>query len=486
MPEESLVFQADRLKCFAASAPGEVVGSVGSRAWVRSQDALLCCNFRVALQQGEILASRGAAGTSSIPLDFDGDAWLPGKRVAEEPFVKGKRQAQLPKPHRKVPIFRHDFEPGFVESFTSKCREILCSGRPLSENYYVRQFEESFAQLSHVPFALATTSGTQALAIALRALDVAGKAVVIPSNTFFATQVAALNAGANLEWVDIEKEYMQVCPRSLEAVLHRHQHGRVGAVILVHIAGIISPNFAQIRRLCQTYGAPLVEDAAHAHLAYGSEHAGAIGEVAAFSFFPTKVMTAGEAGMITTSNEALFKKMQSIKEFGKDIEGPRSRLVQVLANATNGRISEFTGLLGLLECGRVKERIQRRNALLERFVQKLKKTHYRVITQPEGQSSAYKCVVVLEGHLRQRREELRTYALERGVTFTAEVYFRPVHRMPAHAEDGLPVHLPVTDEMCENHVCPPLYPELTFDDVDYTCSVMNDFAELPEAKRQKM
>eukprot|EP00913_Durusdinium_trenchii_P013093 g12291.t2 len=220
-------------------------------AWVRSQDALLCCNFRVALQQGEILASRGAAGTSSIPLDFDGDAWLPGKR---------KRQAQLPKPHRKVPIFRHDFEPGFVESFTSKCREILCSGRPLSENYYVRQFEESFAQLSHVPFALATTSGTQALAIALRALDVAGKAVVIPSNTFFATQVAALNAGANLEWVDIEKEYMQVCPRSLEAVLHRHQHGRVGAVILVHIAGIISPNFAQIRRLCQTYGAPLVEE----------------------------------------------------------------------------------------------------------------------------------------------------------------------------------------------------------------------------------
>eukprot|EP00913_Durusdinium_trenchii_P021693 g20383.t1 len=100
--------------------------------------------------------------------------------------------------------------------------------------------------------------------------------------------------------------------------------------------------------------------------------------------------------------------------------------------------------------------------------------------------SAYKCVVVLEGHLRQRREELRTYALERGVTFTAEVYFRPVHRMPAHAEDGLPVHLPVTDEMCENHVCPPLYPELTFDDVDYTCSVMNDFAELPEAKRQKI
>eukprot|EP00913_Durusdinium_trenchii_P021694 g20384.t1 len=88
--------------------------------------------------------------------------------------------------------------------------------------------------------------------------------------------------------------------------------------------------------------------------------------------------------MITTSNEALFKKMQSIKEFGKE-QLLISRLVQVLANATNGRISEFTGLLGLLECGRVKERIQRRNALLERFVQKLKKTHYRVITQPEGE-----------------------------------------------------------------------------------------------------
>ncbi|CAE7535596.1 rfbE [Symbiodinium pilosum] len=372
-------------------------------------------------------------------------------------------------------MFQLNFEPDFVDAFTAGARDILCSGRPLSENQFTRTFERAFAKLVHAPFALATTSGTMALDIAMRGIGVAGKVVIIPSNTFFATQVAASNAGAILEWVDIEPEYMQVCPLSLEAVFKKHAPGSVAAVVLVHIAGIISPHFQKIRQLCQENGAALIEDAAHAHTAAfsDSEQAGTIGDVAAFSFFPTKVMTAGEAGIVTTQCEDLFKKMQSIKEFGKDVDGPKSRLVQVRRDGTNGRISEFTGLLGFLECGRVASRVARRNELLKRFAEKLDCRCYKVIMQPRGLSAAYKCVVILLGPVRGCREELRNFAQERGVSFTGEVYFRPVHRMPAHKETAAAsLELPVTDDLCANHVCPPLYPELTHEDVDYICDIM--------------
>merc|ERR1711904_714839 len=109
---------------------------------------------------------------------------------------------------------------------------------------------------------------------------------------------------------------MQICPKSLEATLAQHPSGAVAAVVLVHIAGILTPHFSRIREICKTRGVAMVEDAAHAHLAHANgEHAGTIGDVAAFSFFAAKVMTAGEAGIITTKDAALHEKMRSIKEF---------------------------------------------------------------------------------------------------------------------------------------------------------------------------
>ncbi|CAE6910296.1 btrR [Symbiodinium sp. KB8] len=336
-PVDKFLTARERLQRFASALPGEVLCVDGNCAWVRGADAEIQCQLSEPLRKGEVLRSIGDRGARGIPVDFSGELWLPslptitdGVSVSSTPPERhaegGVERRSTP---RNVPMFRLDFESDFVDAFAAGARDILCSGRPLSENVFTRKFEAAFSKLVHAPFALATTSGTVALDIAMRAVGVAGKVAVIPSNTFFATQVAASNAGAVLEWVEIEPEYMQVCPRSLEAVFRRHAPGSIAAVVLVHIAGIISPHFRRIRELCAANGAALVEDAAHAHTAVSdTEHAGTIGDVAAFSFFPTKVMTAGEAGMVTTKNEALFKRMQSIKEFGKDIEGPKSRLVQ--------------------------------------------------------------------------------------------------------------------------------------------------------------
>eukprot|EP00404_Azadinium_spinosum_P042235 CAMPEP_0180829622 /NCGR_PEP_ID=MMETSP1038_2-20121128/75360_1 /TAXON_ID=632150 /ORGANISM="Azadinium spinosum, Strain 3D9" /LENGTH=160 /DNA_ID=CAMNT_0022872679 /DNA_START=11 /DNA_END=490 /DNA_ORIENTATION=- len=159
-----------------------------------------------------------------------------------------------------------------------------------------------------------------ALHIALRAVGVKGKAVITPSNTFFATQVAVENAGGQVVLADCEPEYMQLCPKAVRALLASRPKGSVAAVVLVHVGGIIAPFASELRDIAHEFGAALVEDAAHAHTSYleGIGWAGTIGDIGAFSFFPTKVMTMGEGGMITTRSEALHKACQDIKMFGAD------------------------------------------------------------------------------------------------------------------------------------------------------------------------
>ncbi|CAE7634716.1 XYL2 [Symbiodinium sp. CCMP2456] len=232
---EKFLTARERLQRFASALPGEVLCVDGDCAWVRGADAEIQCQLSDTLCKGEVLRSIGDRGAHGIPIDFSGELWLPslptitdGVSVSPTPPERhaegGVEACSTP---RNVPMFRLDFESDFVDAFAAGARDILCSGRPLSENVFTRKFEAAFSKLVHAPFALATTSGTVALDIAMRAVGVAGKVAVIPSNTFFATQVAASNAGAVLEWVEIEPEYMQDAAHAHTAVSDTEHAGSV-------------------------------------------------------------------------------------------------------------------------------------------------------------------------------------------------------------------------------------------------------------------
>lgn len=225
----------------------------------------------------------------------------------------------------------------------------------------------------------------------------------------------------------------------------------------------------------------LIEDAAHAHTSRmeGVGWAGSIGDIAAFSFFATKVMTMGEGGVITTQSETLLKACREIKMFGADLSrGGASRLTCGRPDGTNGRVPELSALLGLLECARVPGRVARRQELVAAYREGLAGCPaFSVLEQPGGQCSYYKCIVKLHGI---DRDFLRNYAKARSVSFTGEVYFLGVHQMPAY-EGSKPTLLPVTDASCADHACPPLYPELTAADVQRVCAVMREAAAAAKA-----
>jgi perosamine synthetase len=363
----------------------------------------------------------------------------------------------------KIPIFKLKFDFKSKLKFIRGSWDILSSDRPLGESKYVTEFETKFGNLVKSKYTMACSNGTTAIELALKAINVHGKKVLIPSNTFFATSVAVTNSGGVVELVDMENESFSLCPKDLESKLTSD----VGAVIIVHIGGIISHKISKIVELCKKMNVPLIEDAAHSHLSYrGKYRAGTIGDIGCFSFFPTKVMTTGEGGIVTTNNKKYYEKMKSLKNFGRDINDAG---IIVNPEGNNFKINEFTGLLGSIECDRVESRISRRSMLVERYCDNLKLTKYNVIKQKgEGVCSYYKAIITTPID----SSWLKTYCKENGVSLTGEVYKIPVHLQPLYKEQFSYVNLPNTDYYCNHHICPPLYPELTVTEVDYICDVL--------------
>jgi len=366
---------------------------------------------------------------------------------------------------RRIPIYRLEFEEDFIERYKEGCRRILTSDA-ISEGEYVRKFESEFSRFIGAPHAIATGSGTDALEVAFRALGVRGKTVIIPTNTFMATAIAAERAGARVMLLDIEDDTFALDPNHLHDAIDRN----TAAVVLVHIGGIISKYVADIVDICARHDVPLVEDAAHAHgSTRGEFRAGTIGAIGCFSFFPTKVMTTAEGGMVTTADDKTADLIRSIKNFGRD---PSNGLL-CINDGGNFKMTEFQGLMGVLEMGRVARRMEKRNMLARRYVEDLAQTSYEVITHNDGRNSCYKQIV----RIQTSQEGLHRFCREHGVSLTGEVYRYPVHQQPVFRKQFAGCHFPVADKFSKSHICPPLYPELEPEDIRYISDVLKMAAE---------
>jgi len=191
-------------------------------------------------------------------------------------------------------------------------RAVLKSGR-LILGPYTQQFEKDFQEYCGVKYAVAVSSCTSALEIVLRYFDVAGKEVILPTNTFIATANAVTYSAGKPVLTDIDPDTLCMCP---DDMLRKMTPNTCG-VIVVHIAGLIDPAIQRIRQVCRERGIFMIEDASHAHGAtLSGEKAGNLGNAGCFSMYPTKVMTTSTGGMITTNDEGLAEYAVSLRHHG--------------------------------------------------------------------------------------------------------------------------------------------------------------------------
>lgn len=335
-------------------------------------------------------------------------------------------------------------------------------------------FEEAFAKHHQVPFAVATSSGTSALEIIFRALDLGGREVVVPANTFFASAAAVIHAGGRPRLADVEPDTFALSARSVEAALTPE----TAAVVLVHIGGLITPEIDAIGRLCDERGLVLIEDAAHAHgSTWRGRPAGSFGHAAAFSFYPTKVIASGEGGMIVTSDERLRDVARIFRDQGKDgfVGGRHVQLGYAW------RMSELHAAVGRVHLERLDEFIGVRRGVAARYDDALGGIERLApLREPvDAKSNYYKYPVLLAPGIDRALFKDRLRA-EHGVSCSGEVYATPLHHEPIFADiDMAPgaASLRGAEDVCARHVCLPIHSDMTESEVDHVASAVAEVAE---------
>lgn len=367
-----------------------------------------------------------------------------------------------------VPSMRLSIKPPELDDILSNMREVLLSGQ-LTLGHHVKSLETEFASFIGVPFACAVSSGTAALEIALRIFGVEGKKVLVPSNTFFATVAAVLHAGGIPQFVDCDPSTLAMDYRALV----RRWTSQCAGVVVVHIGGPVAPCIEAVEEFCRERGLFLLEDAAHAHgSSLHGRQAGTFGDAAAFSFYPTKVMTSGEGGMIVTAKERIYKEALLYRDQGK--ESFSSNFHVRLGH--NWRMSELHAVLGRSQLKSLPANIIRRREIARWYDVALKGSP-GVTPQPlpaGSESNYYKYPVMLMKGI-DRADLKRMLKEEWGVSLSGEVYTLPCHKQPVF-EKYADVELPGSDAACAQHVCLPLYPELTHIEAEYAVEALKTSA----------
>ena len=378
---------------------------------------------------------------------------------------------------KKIPLLRLPYTKNERSYISKGLQEILNSGF-LTMSKKVTHFEELFAKFIGTKFAVAVNSGTSALEIPLRALRVKGKTIIIPTNTFMATPLAALHAGAKVAFADISSKTLSIDPKEIEK---RITNNTVG-VIPVHIGGIISSQWKEIEKICKSNNLFILEDAAHAH---GSEinnkKAGTLGVAAAFSFYPTKILNTGEGGMITTNDKSLYKKFITLRDHGK--ENPKKNIHTDLGY--NWRMAEITALLGIQQVKKVNKILYERKKQADLYNKILINTpNLKLQEIPKHlKSSYYKYIVFVNKSI---RDKIKTKMKKNfGITLPGEVYNTLCHSQPVLKKDkNLLVKkgdqsFKIAKRISSEQLCLPLYPGLKDTEIKYVAynlkKLLNDF-----------
>ena len=352
-----------------------------------------------------------------------------------------------------IPPFYLDLDEDAISRFLEGAERVLRSGM-LILGKETETFENAFASYIGAKHAVAVSSGTSALEILLKIKGVRGRTVLVPTNTNFATVAAVLYAGGSVAYLDMDEATFAPTLDMVRERLEDPSADEIAGVAWVHIGGVISPEFPAVVEYCRGMGRFVIEDAAHAHgSALGGVRSGALADGGAFSFFPTKVMTTFEGGMITTDSADEAELARSFRNQGK--RGTKfGGLHHDLGNSH--RMLEPSAVLGQIFLAKLDDMLDRRDRAYRAMTQVLSARGVSFVSADHmDRASHYKLIVRLPDGV--AADDAKATLREQGVIAGGGVYEIPCHLQPVFeglVEIDRP--LPVAERWCPAHICPPL------------------------------
>ena len=332
----------------------------------------------------------------------------------------------------------------------------------------VEALEKEIADYCQCPYAVGVSSGTDALLIALMALDIGpGDEVITTPYTFFATVGSIVRVGARPVFADIDPDTFNVDAAQIEKKISE----KTKAIMPVHLYGQCC-DMAAIKALAGRYGLAIIEDAAQA---IGSEdeqgrRAGALGDIGCFSFFPSKNLGAfGDGGIVTTSSSALYEKLRILRVHGSSpkyyhpLLGGNFRLDALQAAIVRAKLPYLDSWTAARQTNADRYRA--------RFSQQGLETHVHLPKTGTGRHIYNQFVILIPG----KRDELKQYLLDAGIG--TEIYYPvPMHLQPCFQHLGGNVgDFPVAEQAAEESLALPIYPELSEDQLSYVVETIKAF-----------
>ena len=345
--------------------------------------------------------------------------------------------------------------PFFVQEFTSEMEETAIHALR-NESFVggesVSKFEEEFAEYTGVKHAVSVSSGNSALQISLMALGIADNSkVVTPTNSFIASAncIRMTNAHPILADIDLKDGGIDVSGITQS----------VDAIIPVHIYG--NPcNFDSVKAFAEEQKIPIVEDACQAHGAiYKNRKVGSLSDVGCFSFYPTKNMTVGgDGGMTTTNNEEIAQKISSMRDNGRKTKNEFDKLGFTM------RLNTVNAAIGRIQLKHLDEKNSRRREIVSIYKKNL--VEDCILPENENGKSVYHQIVIPH----TKRNEIRKGLADNDIG-SAIYYETPIHLQPIYQEYGY--KLPNSEKFSKEVMSLPSYPLLTDEQILVICEHVN-------------
>jgi perosamine synthetase len=377
----------------------------------------------------------------------------------------------------QIPFHRADLGEDEVNAVS----EVIRSGW-LTMGAKTFEFERQFADYIGVSHAVAVSSCTAALHLALEAVGVRrGDEVLVPTTTFTATAEVVTYLGAKPVLVDIEPCTLNVSPNDLE----RKITPLTKAMIPVHFAGLPC-DLAQILEIAARHDLHVIEDAAHAlPSTYRGKRIGAISELTAFSFYATKTLTTGEGGMITTENEEYARRLQVMRLHGigrdawKRYSTEGSWFYEVLEAGFKYNLTDLQAALGVVQLAKCDKMGFARERIAECYTRAFQSLDALEVPVTAADRTTSWHLYVLRLHLDQLRIDRNKFIHEladRGVS--TSVHFIPLHLQPVYQRDyGYKLgDLPVAEREYQRSLSLPIYPTMTGEEIEHVIWAVSDVA----------
>jgi dTDP-4-amino-4,6-dideoxygalactose transaminase len=342
--------------------------------------------------------------------------------------------------------------------------ETVCESSRFAQGPTTAEFERAFADYCDVKHCVSVNSGTSALHLALRCLDIStGDEVITVPMTFIATTWAISYTGAKPIFVDIDPERRTLDPAKLEAAITR----RTKAILPVHLYGQPA-DMDQIMRIANQYEIPVIEDAAQAHGAiYQGQRVGGFGSIGCFSFYPGKNLGAyGEGGALVTNDDRFAARARTLRDHGQSQRYYHDEI------AYNYRMDSIQAAILSIKLARLDEWNAARARQARKYSELLNGVPVKLPTHYSDSESVWHCYVIECDRRDEMRSQLMELGIETGIHYPIPVHLQRAYKSLRHQ----PGDFPISEELSRHCLSLPIYPEMTEEQIQTVARAVRDVA----------